>query len=428
MYKIDRFFYFKLVFLFAIFFPTFTIYSGNIGAIFINFTIIIACSIFILKYSKTNNILKINNPYVKIFFYLWSLSLLIMVLSYSSGFFFSNINIINRDIFELHRPVFYILVFTFTYLSFRTVADFIKYEKLLQFSFFIFIIAAYLQFNHLTPEILGLYTKMHNIDSGRVSVPFHNPYDYAFIMTFFNFYFIISYIIDGKKIKLLYFLISILLLLTTQSRALLSAFIFGFIIILPIVIIYLNFYKFKELKLNKIIIRFNIIFISTILLGILSIALVIEYFPYIVYGFTQLIEGERLNSASERLEQLLFAIDSSSKNPILFLIGHGPSKEIMQYVESYYAYGFYRYGIFGLFTLFILPVLLVIYLLIRVLKVIGADHKSYSLFLTVLVWFLVLPLSSIGNNFIEQLRISFFYYSLLAIVLRAYIVFKGNKI
>lgn len=424
---INRFSIFALLFWFAMLFPTFNMYLDRIGAMIINGLLMMVSIVLIYKYTRSTKDYIIREKYLKLFFYLWLAATLIMIVSYPNGMFFANISIIQRDLYDLYKPLFYISIFTLTYLSIQDITDIKRYEKLLQVFFFILLITAVVQFFRFIPEILLQYTKTHNVKTGRVSVPFVNPYDYAFIVSFFAYYFIIKYIYTGKKISLFLFILATFMILSTQSRSILGSYIIGLFIILPLLVLYLNRNKIINLKLTMTTLRFLVVFFLIILLVVWLVIYILKYFPYIVYGFQTILSGEKLNSANTRLEQMIFAIESASRHPMLFLFGHGPSKGVMEYVETYYTYAFYRYGIVGLFILLVFPLLLTIHILFKILKILKPTHNLYGLFAAILIWFIIMPISLIGNNFIEQLRISFFYYSILAIVLKSYILLKKEQ-
>jgi len=127
------------------------------------------------------------------------------------------------------------------------------------------------------------------------------------------------------------------------------------------------------------------------------------------------------SSMSIRQEQFQTALNLAKDNPLVFLFGNGPAKSSMEYVESMYTYFFFRYGVIGFILYFLFPLCLGITLLFNILKTIGKNNKNYPFFLALLLWFLCIPICSIGNNLTEQVRVSFLYYGTLGIITKAYV-------
>lgn len=413
--------FYLLIFTFAIFFPLFQNKIGSAGILIINLPIIIFLSLFIyFNYCKFGRINFIDSNHSKIakkylfpivaLFFLIPISMIVGVIS-------GGINIIERDFYELYRPLLYILIFIFSYMYFSQVERVEYLEKVL---LFVFIIVVLFGLNHVFrvfDSLSELYTKQSNIRSGRVSIPFVNPYDYAFFMTFFIYYFLVKTIYD-KIYYLPLFIAAVIMFLLPQSRSVAVGLMLGFIGIMPLLMARINI-NYKKIKINKRFAYFIISFIAILVLFFLSTAYLIDNFGYLTGQFIRLKEdGEVGRSASTRLNQFIFAVDKAVTSPLILIFGNGPAKDEMEYVESIYTYLFYRYGLTGLiiYFYFILISIAFIYDVVKKTK----SSKCHSLYVTLLLWFLTIPFLSIGNNFTEQVRISFFYYMVLGLTASSY--------
>lgn len=411
---------FYLSFVIAILLPTFHVYFGALGAAFVNLSII---SILAMTFTVTS--LYAGRPLVKYFLaiFLYFLIYFIFILvSMLSGYIYGGVDIIGRDFFELYRPVLYFFTFFISYSFISSEDEFKPLEKFLNV---IFIIVVLLGINHyfrIIDYISLLYTKSHNVTSGRVSAPFVNPYDYAFFMTFYVLLYFFK-VISGRYVYLPLFVVSCFMIVLPQSRSVVGGFGLGVLLFLPISFFLLES-VLKNFRVNGIV--FNFLAISVLVLTglILVLPIIIEKLPYLSGQFIKLLNGEGLGkSASLRFEQLLFAYDQSV-NFMVVLFGNGPAKSELEFVESVYAYFYYRYGILGFSAFFIFPLSLGIYSSFILAKRSTQDLKP--LFLALFSWFIMIPLLVIGNNFTEQVRLSFFYYAMLGLCVGAVFRMRVN--
>ncbi|MCG3727437.1 hypothetical protein [Vibrio cincinnatiensis] len=421
--------FFSFLFFYAIAMPFFHNQIGSAGILVVNGALILFIAFFILMYKGLTFSFE-NRVHKKIaLLYLTPLLFFIFLIPISMGvgLFFGGISIVERDFFELYRPVFYVLVFLFSYMYFSRKDSIEYFEKLI---IAIFIIVVLLGLNHFFrafDSISELYTKSHNIRTRRVSVPFVNPYDYAFFMTFFIYYFFVKFLYD-RLVYLPFFLLSVVMFVLPQSRSVAAGFIVGFFLIMPLFLTYSGF-KLKTFRINSRLLFFYLFFIFFVMSFIVSIPYLIENFSYLTGQFIRLLEsGEVGGSAGTRLEQFLFALDKAIVNPFIMLFGNGPAKDEMEFVESIYNYFFYRYGLVGVILYFHL-LLLTLFFCFKVIKSLAYQSKCYALFMAMFLWFMTIPLLSIGNNFTEQARTSFFYYMLLGLVAASYyqIVIKKDN-
>ncbi len=397
-----------LLLLYAIAIPTFENSFGSIGAIFVNG--ILGLVLFLLALYKRNefiNIINTNIPLKIVILALLTLEVLI-VLSMFYGSFFAEVDLIIRDFFELHKPVLYMLTVVFSFYVFNLNNSLI--EKLLLKAFIVISILGFIQLLHYD-QFSALYTGLNVVASNRLTIPFGNPYDLAFVLLFFVFYFLMK-IVYNKSFKFLFLaILALYLLISTGSRSVSLSFLMVFILVYPFFILRLNIKK----KTKRAVL---LIYLSTIGLFIVNIEVFIKENPFISGQYVQFVESGSIgDSATVRLDQFIFAFDKSNESFLTPLIGNGPSKNEMEHVESAYTYIYYRYGIIG----FILYMFVYIYVLISLYKLIFRRSNQFikdnSTLTALFLWFLTMPISAIGGMFIEQPKVSFFYYLMIGYVL-----------
>src|SRR5690606_40364182 len=66
-------------------------------------------------------------------------------------------------------------------------------------------------------------------------------------------------------------------------------------------------------------------------------------FPYMVEALEKILAGREINSLNIREQQMTFTVQQAQQ-PMIFLFGNGPSKDVMELVESIYTYYLFRYG------------------------------------------------------------------------------------
>lgn len=412
---------FVFLFFFAMLMPLFHNYIGSAGVLLVNGFLIFY--IFVFLVFKTKLILNFRDFYDKgnLLRYCIPLALFVFLIPLSMvvGFLFGDVSIIKRDFYELYRPVLYLLVFVFSYFCFSDSIKVVYFEKIILIVFLCVVALGLNHFFRVFDGVSELYTKFHNIKTSRVSTPFVNPYDYAFFMTFFVYYFFIKFLYSSFY-YILFFLVSLTMLLLPQSRSVVAGFLIGFFVLMPAFLIYSGA-NISRMKVNKKLIYFFFVMLfSIVAIVVFLIPYLLENFSYLTGQFVRLIEkGEVGNSAGTRLGQFMFAFDKAVANPLIFLFGNGPAKNEMEYVESIYNYLFYRYGLSGL-LLYFFVLWLSILQCFKIVKKIQYYNVNYSLFLAILLWFITIPLLSIGNNFTEQVRLSFFYYMILGFVASSY--------
>jgi len=158
------------------------------------------------------------------------------------------------------------------------------------------------------------------------------------------------------------------------------------------------------------------IFFLLLIAIIILLPFLAENFQYAFRQFERLFaSGDFGSSANMGLEQLLFVIEKAKQSGVLLFFGNGPAKSEMEYAEPIYVYFLYRYGIIGL-ILFLSFWTFSTYCAHYVVKMTQNSSGDYSLKFAILIWLLVVAIFSVGNNFIEQFRVSQFYYLIIGYV------------
>ena len=399
---------FTLLLLYAIAIPTFENSFGSIGAIFVNGILGLVLFVIILNnHNKFINIINTNTPLKVIVLALMMLELLIII-SMFYGTIFAGVDLILRDFFELHKPIFFMLTVVFSFYVFNI--NYFLVERLLLKVFIVIAFLGFFQLSHYN-QFSELYTGVNVVAFNRLTIPFGNPYDLAFVLLYFVFYFLMK-VIYKKSFKFAFLtILALYLLISTGSRSVSVSFLVVFLLIYPFFVL-----RLKIRRRSKHIAL--LIYLSTIGLFLINIDTFIEENPFISGQYVQFIESGSIgDSATVRLEQFAFAVEKSSENLLLPLIGKGPSKKEMEHVESAYTYIYYRYGIIG----FIPYIFIYIYTLVSLFKLIFKNGNRFTIhqpvFASLFLWFLTMPISAIGGMFIEQPKVSFFYYLMIGYIL-----------
>lgn len=215
------------------------------------------------------------------------------------------------------------------------------------------------------------------------------------------------------------------MLILPQSRSAVGSFLIGFFILLPVTLLFLEYLRRPGFLSYKFVFL-QFIILSMIVVFLMTINFLIENFSYLTGQFIRLLEGKGIGrSGNIRIEQFLFALDKAN-HPLILLFGNGPAKSELEYVESIHNYQFYRYGLTGLLLYFLVPICCGIFYSWNILRAIGHRHPLYPLFLCVFIWYLLISALSIGNNFTEQVRLSFFFYSTLGMLASVNATFSSS--
>tara|TARA_R110002012_G_scaffold78049_2_gene199003 strand:+ start:124552 stop:125802 length:1251 start_codon:yes stop_codon:yes gene_type:complete len=415
--------------MFSLFAPPFYDRLGSAGVLAIIVCTIMLCWLSISFFLRGT--LPLNTTERKAIFGVFAayfIYFLLLPVSSIIGFIFNDFSITIRDLSDIYRPVLYASVFLLTFYSFNSKESFISLEKGLLIVFTGFVLLSVAHLVGFFDPLIAWFTKAHNVKSRRVCAPFINPYDYAFVMSFYIYYFFLKFLYKSWKFIFL-LLLALLMFVSTQSRSIAVGMLFGLVIITPAMMVLVNFRSLREFKLPKTLIKYNLLLVLSIIFFIASVGYLIENYQYLTYEFVKIWNnrGQEISAGSTRLEQLNMAIEYATASPLNFFFGNGPAKDVMEYVESIYTFFFFRYGVVGLFTIFIIPYLIALYSLIKILRKLSPAHPLFVFFLAAVIWLLALPVCAIGNNLTEQFRTSFLYNAFLAIVIRGRLLFTSNE-
>lgn len=415
--KLHRSTLFSMYLYFGLFFPNFYGFLGTLGAILINLSLIIFPVLYLILTRRVKlKFLSESHTAFRNYFKIPIYFILAIPISMVIGIYFLDNNLIIRDFFELHRPFYFIIIFTTSYFFFSKNFYGPSINRNILCIFILLATMGLFQFFNFSFAFYDLYIKEENFFSRRITAPFPNPYDYGFVMIFMSLYFMCMYLNNGKTIYLIFVIFSAILIAFTQSRSMLFSFVLTNIIILPFFASFV-FGSLVRGKFSQIDLRIALIPLMMLFFGFISILTFQDNFTYLVRGIIKIIANPMYNGVtSNRIDQLAYILFEISKNPILTLFGNGPAKGEMDDVESIYSYFLFRYGLIGLLIGFLFPALYSSYCSQVVAKTYVHGSYEYILFRSLQLWFLVVPLISLGNNHTEQIRVSFLYILLLGLV------------
>jgi len=415
---------FAFIGIFAILFPAFYSVVGTSGAIIIN-AIVLILSVYsiILKHGHTArfSMTPYDRRLLGAFFIVFFLLLFHIPISTAIGALFNNFPVVIRDSFELHRPFFYASVFSLAFFSFQSREDLEGIDRYLLIIFLGLGLLGINQYLRISDTITDLYTKHHNAITRRLSAPFINPYDYAFVMMLFVYYFFFRFLYGNRRFVVL-FIFAVALFVLTQSRSMTIGLLFGLLVLIPTFMVYVNRKSLFMLRLTAGMSRYLIVSFVGIVVFSALVGYLITNFSYLTKAFVTIIENRSISidsSTSIRQEQFNTALKLAIDNPLVALLGNGAAKEKMEFVESMYTYYLFRYGVLGFILYFLIPLLLGLRLCLSCINQIRPNDTLFPLYAAVLIWLLCLPICSIGNNLTEQVRVSFIYYSSLGIVAKS---------
>lgn len=318
-----------------------------------------------------------------------------------------------RDFMELYRPISYLLSFLFGYYMAKdstSISNYIGRYRILLFSVFgivLLAILSFMLFDVFGKYILSFYTKDHNVFTRRLTGTFNNPYDFAFVALLPFCYAFISYLRLGNYRMLLIALVSLLAVILSQSKAGFLSLIFCFSLI------YL-FYPFV-FSIRKIsVAQMGRLLVLPVIGGIASISFILymgDQISYLMDGINKLLEGQGDKSTNIRILQVEFVINSFINHPYKLFFGFGPSKATVEFLEMLPLLYLYRYGILGLVILgyWIAWGTFICYTKAKLENV----ETMKLIYFATFTWFASVLTSGIGNNVIDQSRVSFIYFCLI---------------
>ncbi|EOE4724692.1 TPA: O-antigen ligase family protein [Vibrio parahaemolyticus] len=386
---------------FALFFPTFNSLLGGSEGYANKGSIILNCGIMLIAVVCLSGV-RLDKTITR--FSIWFASLFALLIGFSTLFFSSEI--IFRDLFELHRPVLYLLTFLLG-VYYHSRFDEASLERILLPSLLIISCIAILQPFRVVDFFSLFYTETQNIITKRATGTLLNPYDLGLLLSLLTFY-SYSKLLHGsyKLINFFCFFCSILAVMMTQSRTAVFSAILGLLIISLFYMFF--FYVFKKgtykTSLNTFIILSVIVFLVFSLWSTISDNLV-----YLVQASIRLMDGND-TSANIRLGQVEKILTLKEDSFFYLLFGNGVSKSVMDIIENQYFLYFFRYGFFGLLLLIAVMSSFLICSFNRLFNDLNTERVHFSM--AIFVWSLIFFVASFGNPFIDIIRIQFIYFFL----------------
>lgn len=411
-----------LIFAYAFLFPTFFVVLGNRGAILVNgglmFLIIFTLLLGGGKIDFQNHLEKqiVIGFLVLMLYYFVHMTLATVFLSEE---------IIFRDLFELHKPVLHALSFLVPFLfPFLLVSRYLD-----QILIGIFIAVAILALTQISTDITpiaALYTDSTNaISTTRVTIPFRNPYDLGYAISFFTYFFAFRLLIKRDYRSFPLFIISLVIAVLTQSRGVFFGISAAFLVGFPLVLFLDNYKSLVGLRAKKYVVGAVLLLVVVAAIGLLTYQLYSERLLYLVSGLEDIFLGRESRPVNLRREQIDFVLSLADESIWIALFGNGVSKAVMDTLETSYTFYTFRYGVIGLGLIFFLPLLTTLALLSELIA--GARSEKRYLSLAIFVWMFSLMFVSVSNAASEQIRVSFQYYFLMGFAVRLFCSRYGWK-
>ena len=257
--------------------------------------------------------------------------------------------IIKRDLFDLIRPMMYFCFFSLGFLSLNkknlSTAPYTIWRVILV-CFIIQAVFAILQKQHAFQAVSSLYTKSHNVSSGRATGTFINPYDLAVMICLPLFYFLAQlFTVRSWKWIIALIITGIFLYsgLASQSKTFFFAVPAG-------ILAWAGAYTL----LNRVEKTFSIFLKALVFTLIISLIIIFNWqffnskFHYFIHGLQQFLSGQH-STFTPRAEQAHYIFSHMNHfNNAIF--GHGVFKANTElpYIENQYMLYLYRYGVIGL--------------------------------------------------------------------------------
>lgn len=415
MLRANKFIYSSILLLFTFLFPTFpaltrTGGAGRLGEMMLVFIILAILLLYTFIYNSKIRLVPLLTG-------LFVTSIFILLIS---------VSIINesqfitvRDLYEYHKPILIFMIFCF-FLSFDWKDENLEkyFLKPLYIIFVFFICYSILEvfFGRFGTFISTIFYKQNRpVLYNKATGSFGVTYFFATFMLLSSLLFFFRYILTRHFKDFIFFLGSVLALVTTQSRTLFIALALAF------VYIFLTYWMYRGFPFKKRLYLGTLLFI--VVLFVIWDALMLwasQAFPYLYSGLDYLIrsggvDAEGVGSANVRYQQLLWAWDNQSSFP---LFGAGIGKGTGPQLESFYALYLYRYGFLGIFV----ALIIMIYNYFLAIKCyrLARNRKHISaaaFFLAFSVFCVVLPISSLSSVITDQVRFAILYYGTTALMI-----------
>ncbi|MEC7644151.1 hypothetical protein [Idiomarina sp.] len=332
---------------------------------------------------------------------------------------FANPSIVVSDFFEFIRPLIYFLATCFGY-------NLVKYDHLAaediidKVAFYsvavvlMGILSAFL-LNYGGRELMAFYVKHSLIPGRRFVGTFNNPYDFSLLLGLCFPLFFARFAYKGQLSVVFYFAILFLASIFSQSKNVIGVLGFAFVFCAST---YYLFYE-KDQARNQNSTNVRILFI----LGLLVAAGVYFYinfgdqFSYLINGVRGILLGDVDKSTSMRLEQLITLKEYLYNNPLMVISGFGSMKALDIKFESLYMLYIFRYGLLGLFLIFLYSLLPFLLCLLQGQSV--NIRNNYRLVLC--VFFASVLVAGVGNNVIDQNRVSIPFFMIWGVFWACYL-------
>ncbi len=317
--------------------------------------------------------------------------------------------IIFRDLFDIFRPIIYLLIilfpliFNIKYNQLQKIVRFVCFLALLEvaINFFIFV--------DFGKPIINIYrVQTSGINYLRFSGTFGFAYTFSNFIFFLLLYSIFLYKVHKTKTLRILFSLFFLCILVSGSRVGIVA----LIIILFVIFIVEN--QIKELLF--------LLCFSLFLTFFLFIFLDKIYFDKVCSYFFRLIQlGVEDPSASHRFAELVLAKNILEKN---LLFGEGSNKYYFNkilglHLESLYAYYLAKWGLLG-FLLYIFHLGLILFLNHKVMLHYRSDPYVYALSKSFFYWVLSIFIFGFSTSITDSYRGPFIFYTIVGYLLMLY--------
>jgi hypothetical protein len=227
-----------------------------------------------------------------------------------------------------------------------------------------------------------------------------------------TFYYLISYLRDGRLLQMASFLLSLASIILSQSRTLYLAVLSGFFLLYFCGFVYRDYSWRRWLMLNAISLAIVII-VAQVYWEQINVI-----FAYAYTGLSALfvngvdLSGQGLGSANLRISQFIWVLDNMDVIPI---VGSGIGKGEMA-LESLYALYLYRYGALFL-ILFLILIIRLVFDSYRLGGYYRLINKNFSAFFYSLFFFYALsPVALLSSASQDAPRLSLVFYGGAALV------------
>jgi hypothetical protein len=245
----------------------------------------------------------------------------------------------------------------------------------------------------------------------RFSGTFPNPYDFGYVLLLPLFISLI-YVMFKSKINtrifaLIILIAALIMLFGTQSRTSFIGLSFGVLYVL--ILLFFLLAKYRTHKFLNINMKLMFYFLIVVISCIIGYDILKYNYSYLFTGLESFLLSGRTGSTDARLIEL-YHVKNSFTGLFDILIGNGVSKGEIKNLESSYLLYPFRYGLYGLFLLILIFGSSILYSFNNIIKFKDTDPLFYSFIIGVHVWFIVTPIVSLTNCYIDMPRVQFIFF------------------